>query len=214
MKTIGSLASIASDTTIIICIVGLCELIGSNSCPTSSHWSFVVNNRISCFHLVGTPCAHTHKITKRGNGTRQAQRNRGREAKGGEKHHVMASRNWGQEGEREFSSNSQAPQTEGKQTRPDGQGKSGSAWERKKDRPHHYLSNGTYSDKARKRDHNVHRGRSYSTRGKHATISHHHPFREVCARGARKRDQHICHSRSCSPRGERTSISHDCQTPL
>ena len=64
MTTVGSLALIASDITIILCIVGLCNLIGSNLCPTSSHWSLAVKNRVSLEQLVGTPRACTHKITQ------------------------------------------------------------------------------------------------------------------------------------------------------
>ena len=55
MKTTGSLALIASDISIIICIV---------LCPTSSHRSFVIKNGIGSLHLVGTPRAHTHKTTQ------------------------------------------------------------------------------------------------------------------------------------------------------
>ena len=64
MKTVGSLASIASDIAIILCIVGLCNLIGSNPCPTSSHRSLAVNNGVGWEKLVGTPRAHTHKTTQ------------------------------------------------------------------------------------------------------------------------------------------------------
>ena len=64
MKTVGSLASIASDIAIILCIVGLCNLIGSNPCPASSHWSLAVKNGVDWEKLVGTLRAHTHKTTQ------------------------------------------------------------------------------------------------------------------------------------------------------
>ena len=64
MKTVGSLASIASDIAIILCIVGLCNLIGSNPCPTSSHRSLAVKNGVDWEKLVGTLRAHTHKTTQ------------------------------------------------------------------------------------------------------------------------------------------------------
>ena len=64
MKTVGSLASIASDIAIILCIVGLCNLIGSNPCPTSSHRSLTVKNGVDWETLVGTLRVHTHKITQ------------------------------------------------------------------------------------------------------------------------------------------------------
>ena len=64
MKTVGSLASIALDIAIILCIVGLCNLIGSNPCPTSSHRSLAVKNGVDWEKLVGTLRAHTHKTTQ------------------------------------------------------------------------------------------------------------------------------------------------------
>ena len=63
MKTVDSLASIALDIAIILCIVGLCNLIGSNPCPTSSHRSLAVKNEVDWEKFVGTLRAHTHKTT-------------------------------------------------------------------------------------------------------------------------------------------------------
>ena len=65
MKAVGSLASTALDIAIIFCIVGLCNLIGSNPCHTSSHRPPAVKkrNRFGTARRY-TACVHAQNHTK------------------------------------------------------------------------------------------------------------------------------------------------------
>ena len=75
MKTVGSLAYIALDITIILCIVRLCNLIGSNPRPTSPHRSILVKRRVGRWNLIGTSSVHTHKTTQLTNFWKRQEQN-------------------------------------------------------------------------------------------------------------------------------------------
>ena len=83
MKAVGSLASTALYIAIILCIVGLCNLIGSNPCPTSSHQSPAVNkwNRFGAVCRY-TACAHAQNHTKHNPTSSPARPRRGNNRRG------------------------------------------------------------------------------------------------------------------------------------
>ena len=58
-----ALRLIASDIIIIICIVGLCNLIGYNRTPAGLHWSFAVKRKVDQLHIISsytTSPTHIH----------------------------------------------------------------------------------------------------------------------------------------------------------